>query len=241
MAQPMHHRFGMLRYMVLGVALLSAALAPRSSEAGPPTEMLRDVFGEANKILADPTTQQPPQERLTAIRALFARTFDFRDAAERSLGRQWQARTAAEQTEFTRLFADFVQRAFVNWVASVADVGRRGARVTVTFLRESRNRDSATVEAAIIGRGGRAIPISHDLVYRNRRWLLRDVTIEGVSLVASYRAQFDRVIRASSYPELVHRLRARIADDAQRLQTPLAGGDAEADIRPTRHLGIESR
>jgi hypothetical protein len=40
--------------------------------------------------------------------------------------------------------------------------------------------------------------------------LVRDVTIEGVSLVANYRAQFDRVIRASSYPELIERMKIRI-------------------------------
>ena len=29
---------------------------------------------------------------------------------------------------------------------------------------------------------------------RNRRWVVRDVNIEGISLVANYRSQFDRVI-----------------------------------------------
>jgi ABC-type transporter MlaC component len=36
-----------------------------------------------------------------------------------------------------------------------------------------------------------------------------DVLIENVSLVASYRSQFDRVIRTSSYEELVKRLKDR--------------------------------
>jgi phospholipid transport system substrate-binding protein len=228
----------MLRYAILCVALLAPALAPRSSQAGPPTEALRAVFGEANKILTSPATEQHPLERLAAIRALFSRAFDFRDAAERSLGSQWQARTVAEQSEFTRLFADFVQRGFVNWVASVAEVDSRGAGLTVNFLHESGTRDTATVEAAILGRGGRAIPITHDLVYRNRRWILRDVTIEGVSLVANYRAQFDRVIRASSYSELVHRMRARIAGDSLPSGSP--GPGPEPLVLPTRGFQLET-
>ena len=48
-------------------------------------------------------------------------------------------------------------------------------------------------------------------MYRDRRWVVRDVSIEGVSLVANYRAQFDRVIRVSSYPELIHRMKIRVA------------------------------
>ncbi|MGH7300817.1 MAG: ABC transporter substrate-binding protein, partial [Candidatus Rokuibacteriota bacterium] len=44
---------------------------------------------------------------------------------------------------------------------------------------------------------------------RGDRWLMYDVLIENVSLVASYRSQFDRVIRTSSYEELVRRLKDR--------------------------------
>ena len=229
----------MLRYAILCVALLTATLSPRSSEAGPPTETLRAVFGEANKILTDPATEQHPLEGLAAIRALFSRVFDFRGAAERALGAQWQARTVAERNEFTRLFSNFVERGFVNWMASVAEVDNHGAGLTVNFLRESGTRETATVEAAILGRGGRPIPITHDLVYRNRRWILRDVTIEGVSLVANYRAQFDRVIRASSYPELVHRMRTRIAGDARPSESPRSG--PAPLILPTRGFELETR
>jgi phospholipid transport system substrate-binding protein len=72
------------------------------------------------------------------------------------------------------------------------------------------------VQIAVVGRAGRLIPVIYDLVYRDRRWMVRDVTIEGVSLVANYRAQFDRVIRSSSYPELIQRMRLRIATGLPR-------------------------
>jgi phospholipid transport system substrate-binding protein len=191
------------------LVVLCSSPAP-SSEAGP-SDALRAAFGDANTILTDPTSEQHPLERLGAIRALFSRVFDFRGAAERSLGAQWQANSAAEQNEFTRLFAEFMQRGFVYWLASVADVDTHGAGVTVHFLRESVERETATVQIAVVGRAGRLIPVIYDLVYRDRRWMVRDVTIEGVSLVANYRAQFDRVIRSSSYPGLIQRMRLRIA------------------------------
>ena len=38
-------------------------------------------------------------------------------------------------------------------------------------------------------------------------WLIRDVAIDGVSLVENYRAQFARVLRRSSDAELLERLR----------------------------------
>src|SRR5215475_2160100 len=113
----------LLGRLCISVAVgLMCLLAAGAGEASGPTDVLRAVFSDANRILKDPDTEDRPQERLAAIRSLFSRVFDFRGAAERSLGRQWQARTLAEQNEFTRVFADFVQRGFVYWIASVADI-----------------------------------------------------------------------------------------------------------------------
>lgn len=202
---------------------------PHSSEAGPPSDTLRAVFGDANKILTDPATRQRPLERLVTIQALVGRVFDFRDAAERSLGGQWQASSPAEQAEFTRIFAEFMQRGFVYLLASVADVDDHGGGITVRFLRESVNREQATVQTAVGGRGGRLISLTHELVYRDRRWVVRDVSIEGVSLVANYRAQFDRVIRVASFPELIQRMKIRVAAEPLLQESVEAG--AAPDVR----------
>jgi hypothetical protein len=67
---------------LIACAILVAALSQANlAEAGAPTEVLRGVFHDANVILTDPTTEQRPLERLVAIRAIFSRVFDFRDAA----------------------------------------------------------------------------------------------------------------------------------------------------------------
>ena len=44
---------------------------------------------------------------------------------------------------------------------------------------------------------------------RGDRWLIYDILIENVSLVGNYRSQFDRIIRSSSYEELVRRLKTK--------------------------------
>ena len=232
-------RASTLRHLLL-CAILLAALGPANiAEAGAPTEMLRGVFTDANRVLTDPATEQRPLERLVAIRGLFSRVFDFRDAAERSLGRQWQARTAAEQQEFTRVFADFVQRGFVYWLASVAEIDGRAGGATVQFVSESVDRDTATVQVAILARGGRMIPLTHHLIYRNRHWVVRDVNIEGISLVSNYRSQFDRIIRGSSYPQLLQLIRARVASEYPFPEPP---GKAEAAAAPLiREIPYETR
>lgn len=212
------------RSSVLVVALVwLMAVAGHPVEAGPPTEALQATFGEANRIITDPATAARPLDRLRAVRLLFSRAFDFSGAAEDALGSQWKARTASEQKEFTALFSGFVQRGFVYWLASVAEVDDSGGGITVYYLGETVDRDRAMVRTSIGRRGGRQVPLDHEMVYVGKRWMVRDVTIDGISLVTNYRAQFDRVIRGSSYRELLTRLQVRVGSELPR---PASAGPA---------------
>lgn len=202
-------------------------------EAGAPTDTLRATFTEANTIISDPATEDRPLERLVAIRALFARVFDFRGAAEQVLGPEWKARTTVEQREFTSIFSGFVQRGFVYWLASVAEVDNNGGGITVYYLGESVERDRAAVRTAIVGRGGRQIGLDHWMVQQGNRWLVRDITIDGVSLLTNYRAQFDRVIRASSYRDLMVRMQERVGTELPR---PASGGELLAEPKLPLYL-----
>jgi phospholipid transport system substrate-binding protein len=51
--------------------------------------------------------------------------------------------------------------------------------------------------------------MDYRMLRQGERWRIYDVSIEGVSLVASFRTQFNSVIRTSSYDELLRRLRSR--------------------------------
>ncbi len=193
-----------------------------------PTGTLRDFFAEVNKILAEPEMEGQPTERLIAVRKLVNDVFDFRDAAELALGREWQARTPAEQEEFVQLFADLFERSYVSRVASKASVN---GGIRVRFLDESVDRDAATVQTAVVSRDGGEILLDYHMIKRGERWMVRDVVLEGVSLVANYRAQFQRVIQGSSYPELVAKMKATTAE-ARRVSTvPAETASTEPAIR----------
>ena len=102
----------------------------------------------------------------------------------------------------------------------MADVD--GGGITVHYLGEWAERDSAVVRTAIGRRGGRQVPLDHDMIYLGTRWMVRDVTINGISLVPNYRAQFDRVIRGLVVcPGLLARLRVKVSGELPR---PAAAG-----------------
>jgi phospholipid transport system substrate-binding protein len=201
--------FGCCQGAILVAALL-AVLVPASPAVASPTatDTLRRLVAEANRIITAPLTEEDPlAERLAAIRKLLDTAFAFREAAAVALGREWQARTSAEQEQFVRLFADLLLTSYVRQVASAArlDVG-----VRVQYLGEEGDREMAIVRTALVGRGGGEMPLDYAMVQRREGWTIRDVLVQGVSLIANYRAQFQRIIRDSSYPGLVARMQARI-------------------------------
>jgi len=185
------------------IATMFAALAlglPAGASAVTATEALRRYTDQVVRVLQDSTLT--PAARRAAVRDLAEEAFDVRETARRVLGQHWHSRTAAEQEEFVRVFRDFLDRTYLSRIDEY-----RGERVR--YVGEIAAGESAVVRAMIVTRVGIEIPVESRLLRRGDGWHVYDVLIENVSLVRSYRSQFDRVIRSRSYAELVDRLKAR--------------------------------
>jgi phospholipid transport system substrate-binding protein len=193
---------------LIPIALAVVSLSFHEAWATTPTAELRAFFADATLILTDPETDRKHAERLGAIRAITRQIFDIREAAKLSLGPAWRDRSEAEREEFAHLYADFLERAFIAWIAARAQIDG-GPRVS--YLGESVGGGQATVRTTVLGRNGRDLPLEYRMLERGDRWAVCDVVIDGVSLAANYRAQFARVIQSSSYPDLVQQLRDKVA------------------------------
>jgi len=69
--------------------------------------------------------------------------------------------------------------------------------------------DQAIVRTTLLlGKAG-GMSLDYRMHQRGDRWQVYDLSINGISLVASYRSQFDRIVRADSYDGLVARLKSR--------------------------------
>ena len=183
-----------------GLALLAAIVLAAPAGAGTPTEDLKKQTDQVLAILRSPSLS--PVERRAAVRDLALETFDLNETAKRALGPHWQKRTPAEREEFVRVFRDVLEQ---TYVARIDEYG--GERLE--YLTERVDGDAAIVKAQIVTKAGTAVPVESRLNNRNGKWLIYDLLIENVSLVGNYRSQFDRIIRTSSYDDLVKRLKDR--------------------------------
>ena len=180
--------------------LIAAAivLAAVPGWAGAPTDSVREYTDAVVKVLEDPSLKVA--DRRTAVRKLANEAFDIQEAARRALGQHWQQRTPAEREEFVGLFADLLER---TYIAKIDMYG--GERLK--FTDEKIDGENAIVRGKVTTKQGADVPVEARMHKKGDRWLIYDVAIENISLISNYRAQFDRIIRTSSYGDLVKRLR----------------------------------
>ena len=88
------------------------------------------------------------------------------------------------------------------------------------YASESVEGDQALVRTRLVTKQGTEIPVDYRMHKVGASWLVYDVSIEGVSLVSNYRAQFDRIIRGGSYKQLAEKLRAK-KDEAREADAGL--------------------
>ena len=176
-----------------------------AAQAGVPTDTVRDYTDAVVRVLEDPALQAEERraERRAAVRKIAIDIFDVQETARRALGPHWQQRTPQERDEFVQLFADLLERTYINKIDLFGGEKLR-------FTEEKIDGEHAVVRAKVITKQGTEVPVEARMINRaGNRWQIYDIVIENISLVGNYRSQFDRIIRSSSYGELAKRLRTQ--------------------------------
>jgi phospholipid transport system substrate-binding protein len=163
--------------------------------------VLQDDFEGAH--LDRPRTEMCRAE----IRRIASELFDFDEMARRTLTRHWAGRTREEQAEFVRLFTAILERSYIGRIEQFS--GER-----ILYVGQTIDGHYATVRSRIVTRRRAEIAVDYRLMLRDGRWRAHDVLLDGVSFVATFRSEFERIIQQSSYAGLVDKLRKRAVQTA---------------------------
>ena len=208
-----------MNWLRMGAMVLSGALVVGVSSApaaaGVPTDQLKGAVERVLKTLDDPTLKGEARlpERRVAVRKIANEIFDFSEIAKRSMARHWQPLSEAQRNEFVGLFADLLERSYISKIETYG--GEK-----IQYTAERADGDYATVSTRIVTKNGTEVPVDYRMIKRADRWLVYDVSIEGVSLVSNYRTQFNKIIQTTSYNELISKLRNKqdelLAEDKKK-------------------------
>lgn len=176
-----------------------------SSVAGGPTEDVRETTDKLIAIVSDPAMKSADMsvERARRIRKAVDERFDWKEMSKRTLARHWKKRTDQEKDEFIDLFGKLLERTYLDKVE-----GYSGEQVLYVGERVEGNYGIVVVK--IVTKKDTEIRVKYKLKKKGGKWLVYDISIEGVSLVNNYRKQFNSIMTRSSYEDLMKKLRRKV-------------------------------
>ena len=190
--------------MRLPTLLLSFFLAlPAFAQELGPDELVRKVTADVlDAIKADKELQAGDRKKaLVLAEQKILPLVDFREAAKLATGRAWQGASAEQQD---RIVSEF-RRMLVRIYSNAIDV-YRGQTMKVMPLRLQPDATDVTVRNQYMRSGQPPVTVEYAMRKAGDGWKIYDITVEGVSLVLTYRAEFDNIIRASGVDGLIKRL-----------------------------------
>ena len=188
--------------LLLVLAVLSAALGRTPAVAGTPTEAVREMLGAVMAIQSDPGLQGPESRaaRRAEIKKVILGNFTFDEMAREALGQYWNTLDGRRRSEFKPVFQDLFLDSY--------------SRLVLDFLRKEKivyvGEDSGQGRAAVktlIQRVNEEIPVDYYLTQVGGGLKVRDVSIDGVSIVGNYRNSFSRIIKKESYESLLRKMK----------------------------------
>ena len=190
--------------MRLPTLLLSFFLAlPAFAQELGPDELVRKVTADVlDAIKADKELQAGDRKKaLVLAEQKILPLVDFREAAKLATGRAWQGASAEQQD---RIVSEF-RRMLVRIYSNAIDV-YRGQTMKVMPLRLQPDATDVTVRNQYMRSGQPPVTVEYAMRKAGDGWKIYDITVEGVSLVLTYRAEFDNITRASGVDGLIKRL-----------------------------------
>jgi len=185
-------------WMVLG-STLSAVNAQAESGA---TAQVKAVLDRAMEIQTRPdlTGEAKRTERAKLVRQLISDNFLGEEMARESLKGQWEKTSVGQRTEFRDLFIDLFQDSYTRMVLNFLE------RETIEYRDELQTAGDTKV-GTVIMRANEHIPVDYHLKQQGGRWRIRDVEIDGVSIVENYQNTFRRTIQSGSFDGLLNKMR----------------------------------
>lgn len=183
--------------------LLSQNMLAQSS----PVPMLERAANEIISTLKENkgSLQSNPGIIYKAVETHLVPNVDVDGMSRSVLGRQaWNKASATERVQFSKAFTRLVIRTYSSPLAQYSDE-------TIQFLplRGPLDKRFMRVNSVIVRSKGQNIPLSYSLVSKNGLWKIYDISVEGVSLLQSFRSQFAQVLQHSSISEVIKQMQMK--------------------------------
>jgi phospholipid transport system substrate-binding protein len=128
---------------------------------------------------------------------------DFEESTRIAVGRAWSQATPEQKKRLVTEFRNMLVRTYSNAIEGYAG---QSLKVLPSRGGKQDSKDEATVRTQFIRAGGKPLPIEFQMRKSGQTWKVYDISVEGVSLVLTYRSEFDAVVKQEGIDGLIKRL-----------------------------------
>jgi phospholipid transport system substrate-binding protein len=186
-------------FLVLGFTLTAGAqqLAPEQLVQKVTEEVLASIKSDKQLAAGD------KQKALKLAEEKVLPYIDFDEATRLAVGRAWSQATPEQRKKLVAEFRNMLVRTYSNAIE-----GYQGQTLKVLPSRGGKAdaKDEATVRAQFVRAGGKPLPIEFQMHKSTDSWKVYDIAVEGISLVLTYRSEFDAVVKQEGIDGLIKRL-----------------------------------
>jgi phospholipid transport system substrate-binding protein len=183
--------------LLLGFSLLahSQGLGPEELVKRVTQEVLDAVKGDAELAAGD------RQKMLKLAEDKVLPHIDFGEAARLALGRSWAKATPEQRKQVVAEFRAMLVRTYASAIDAY-----RGQTLHVLPVRMKPADTDVTVRNRYVRPGATPVMIEYQMHKTAQGWKIYDIVVEGVSLVITYRSEFDAVVKQDGIEGLIRRL-----------------------------------
>ena len=143
------------------------------------------------------------QAKCEAIEEIVTPMFDFPLMAKLSLGKKhWTALTPENKDRFSNLFVKRLRQSYLEKLTAYTDE-------KIIYESSVAVKKKVHVPTLLISKG-KKISMLYKLYSSNNTWKIYDVEIQGVSIIRSYRSQFNEILQNGTFDDLLQKMQKSV-------------------------------
>lgn len=196
-----------MKRQLTGLTILVLFLFSVPVYAGAPLNTTQVNVNKVLDVLRDPKLkpESAKEAKKQKLRSIYKNMFNEIEFSKRTLARNWNKLSPAQQGEFVSLFEQVLEKTYIDKILSYTDE-------KIEFYREDMiSETQAEVQTRVIT-SSKEIPIFYRLILKDGSWKVYDVVVENVSLVQNYRTQFNDILAKNTPEQLLEILRKKVKE-----------------------------
>ena len=189
----------------IGLGILMFFLSTLPVYAGAPLDAVQTNVNKVLDVLRDPKLKAESAKGIKKekLEAIYEQMFDEVELSRRTLGANWNKLNPAQQKEFTQLYRQVLEKAYIDKILTYTNE-------KIVFSKENMiSNNQAEVQTKVIT-SSKEIPIFYRVILKDGTWKVYDVVVENVSLVQNYRSQFNSILANNTPEQLLEILRKKV-------------------------------